>query len=224
MSVNAWVSGKRQTILLLLVFVLAPLGRDAVAQTSDRPVQVQGFVEFGQMMLKAEESFKAVFGKSRSNVIGGGGQLTFRRWVPGLFVGVGLDHQHKTGERAFVYNGNVFPLGIETKSTITPTLISAGYKLSPFGRVSPYVGGGFGSYRYKETSEFADPAENVDDRFTGYHLFGGAEIAVWRFVSAGADLRWTTVPDAVGAGGLSEEFDEDNLGGISVRFKLLVGR
>ena len=42
----------------------------------------------------------------------------------------------------------------------------AGYRFRSTDRLVPYVGGGIGSYQFTEESEFADPDENVDERFT----------------------------------------------------------
>ena len=36
--------------------------------------------------------------------------------------------------------------------------------------------------------------------------------------------RYTTVPDALGTSGASKSFGENNLGGLQVRVKVLVGR
>jgi hypothetical protein len=38
------------------------------------------------------------------------------------------------------------------------------------------------------------------------------------------EANWTTVPDAIGAAGVSAAFDETDLGGTSVRLKITVGR
>jgi hypothetical protein len=38
------------------------------------------------------------------------------------------------------------------------------------------------------------------------------------------EVQYTSVPDAIGAGGLSEEFDEKDLGGTIVRVRVLIGR
>jgi hypothetical protein len=86
------------------------------------------------------------------------------------------------------------------------------------------VAGGITSYGYRETSEFAATTEDVDDRFTGYHLAGGATVRITNWLGVGGEFAWTTVPDAIGTGGVSAEFGEDNLGGSSLRLKIVVGR
>ena len=80
------------------------------------------------------------------------------------------------------------------------------------------------SYGYKETSTFADAGEDVDERFDGYHLLGGAEYKVHALAGVAGEAAWTTVPDAHRHGGVSKEFDETDLGGTSFRLKITVGR
>ncbi|MCU0255303.1 MAG: hypothetical protein MUF60_01035 [Vicinamibacterales bacterium] len=94
----------------------------------------------------------------------------------------------------------------------------------PFGGLKPYVGGGIGIVRYRETSDFATGDENVDDGFTSYHVIGGVEVPVWRWLGAAAEVNYRWVGDAFGKAGLSQEFGEDDLGGLSLRFKVTVGR
>lgn len=93
-----------------------------------------------------------------------------------------------------------------------------------WGGVKPYVGGGIGIVKYKETSEFAGAGDNVDDSFTSYHALGGLEIPLWKWLGAAVEANYRWVPDALGKGGASQEFGEEDLGGPSVRFKLTIGR
>jgi hypothetical protein len=91
-------------------------------------------------------------------------------------------------------------------------------------RFIPFAGGGFSSYKYSETSDFSDPSEDVDERFHGLHVLGGAEYRVTRWVTVGGEVLWSSVPDALGEGGVSAAFNEDNLGGTALRVKISVGR
>ena len=65
-------------------------------------------------------------------------------------------------------------------------------------KLVPYAGGGFTMYGYKETSSFSTPAEDVDERFNGYHVIGGVEYKVLRWLGLGGEAAWTTIPDAIG--------------------------
>jgi len=35
---------------------------------------------------------------------------------------------------------------------------------------------------------------------------------------------WTAIPDAIGGGGVSQVFEEDDLGGTSLRVRIVLGR
>ena len=128
----------------------------------------------------------------------------------------------QTGERAFVFNGEVFRLGIPTTISVRPIEFTAAYRLPRVWRFRPYAGGGFGRQRYRETSQFADPSENVTRSDASYHVVGGAEIPLWRWFAAAAEVRYRTVRDAIGDGGVSQEFGETDLGGTSVRVRVIV--
>jgi opacity protein-like surface antigen len=93
-----------------------------------------------------------------------------------------------------------------------------------WGGLKPYVGGGMGVVRYRETSSFASSGENVDDSFTSVHLLGGIEVPLWKWVGTAVEVNYRWVQDALGEGGLSSEFGEDDLGGPSFRVKISVGR
>ena len=91
-------------------------------------------------------------------------------------------------------------------------------------RFIPYVGGGLGLYRYEQTSEFATDDENIDTRHAGVILEGGVEIRLHRWIGLGVDLRYNYVPGILGEGGISQLADENDLGGIAARVKLVIGR
>ena len=88
----------------------------------------------------------------------------------------------------------------------------------------PHVGAGFGSYGYKETSDFSESGENVDTRHAGYLAVAGAELRVHRWVGVGVDAQFTHIAGILGQGGISKDAGEDDLGGIAARVKIMVGR
>ena len=90
---------------------------------------------------------------------------------------------------------------------------------------STYVGGGVGWHTYSETADFAADDDDVSERFTGYHLLGGAEFRLSRWLGLAGEGQWTTVPDALGANAnsVSGVFEETDLGGVTFRVKLVVG-
>ncbi len=194
------------------------------APARSQGIDIKGYGLLGSMRFAAEESFDAVLGSSSGVILGGGAEVGLP--LGGLYIGVGGWRFKDEGERVFVSGSDVFPLGIPVRVTITPIEITGGWRfrnLSP--RFVPYVGAGWSSYGYKEASDFAGAGEDVDERFSGYHLLGGAEIRVTRWLGVGGEVAWTSIPDGLGGpGSASEQFDERNLGGTSVRLKVSVGR
>jgi hypothetical protein len=55
-------------------------------------------------------------------------------------------------------------------------------------------------------------------------LNGGAEFRLHRWVGLSVDAQYSRVKGILGAGGLSAQLGESDLGGIAARFKLIVGR
>ena len=186
-------------------------------------VDIKGYGLIGGMSFAASESFDAVLDTSSGTIFGGGAEVGLP-WG-GLYVGVGAWRFSDEGERVFVSGSEVFRLGIPLTIEVTPIEVTGGWRfknISP--RFVPYAGAGWSSYAYKETSDFADPGEDVDERFSGFHILGGAEFKLTRWLGIGGELAWSTVPDALGAGGASRAFDETDLGGTSYRLKISVGR
>jgi hypothetical protein len=48
-------------------------------------------------------------------------------------------------------------------------------------------------------------------------VFGGVEVPVWKWMVAGVEAQYRSVPNAIGDGGVSAEFRETNLGGAVLR-------
>lgn len=204
-----------------------PQPRPAAAASKpqqSKSVQIGGFAMVGNMTFTAKESFDAILGAHSGPIYGGGAHIGLP-WG-GLFAEVGAWRYQDSGERVFVYNGTTIPLGIHTDVKLTPIELSAGwrFRFRKAPKIFPYLAGGYTSMRYQETSDFADKSENVDDNFGGYHLYGGAEYKITKWFGVAGELAWTTIPNSIGEGGVSQSFNEDNLGGTSFRFKITVGR
>lgn len=209
-----------------LGFVLAVMlaASPAAAQTNDNAVGVRGFVTLGNISFNAEESFDAIFDSSSGAIFGGGGQVLLP-W--GIYVEVAAARFSAEGERAFVGPAperEVFKLGIPLEVKVTPLDITGGWRFRRWERVVPYGGAGYSSYRYQETSEFSDPDEDIDERYSGFHIVGGAEYLPFRWLAIGGEVAWSSIADALGDGGVAAAFDEDNLGGTTVRLKISIGR
>jgi opacity protein-like surface antigen len=197
-------------------------GPGANPSFNDPPaISVRAFFLASGQNFTAKDTFKAVFGKTVEPFWGGGAQVVFRR---SLFVDVTVSRFKATGERAFRFDGQNFGLGIPLTVTETPVEVSGGYRFQATPRFVPYVGAGIGSYSYEETSDFSTDDENLKTRHVGYLVNGGAEFRLGRWLGLTADVQYTHVPGILGDGGISKEADENDLGGVAARFRVIVGR
>jgi hypothetical protein len=185
-------------------------------------VSIRPYLLVSSENFAAADTFNAVFGSSRGTFLGGGGQVTFGRF----FVDIGASRFTASGERAFVFNGAVFQLGIPLTAKLTPVEFSGGYRarLASVPWLVPYGGAGFGRYHYEESSDFDAPGESVDARSNGFLVYGGAEFRLQRWIGVSVDARYRTIKDILGAGGISQDFGEDDLGGVAARLRVIVGR
>ena len=211
----------RPTLCRCVVMALAASFAGALpvsAQSPEPRVGIRGLVEVGPQIFAAPDTFKAILGTEWGTFFGGGAQA---RWKD-LLVEVTASQFRKTGERVFVSGGELFRLGIPATITIRPIELTAAYRLPRLWQFRPYAGAGFGTQRYKETSSFAAAGEDVERSDTSYHVVGGVEFRLWRWIGAGTEVRYRAVRDAIGDGGVSKEYGETDLGGTSVRVRLIV--
>src|SRR5262245_21794928 len=125
------------------------------AGASAQDVDIKGYGMIGAMNFSASESFDAVFGSSSGPIFGGGAEVGLP-WG-GLDGGGGAWPLSKEGERVFVSGSEVFPLGIPLTVKVTPIEITGGWRFKNlWARFVPYAGGGWSSFSYEETSQFAD--------------------------------------------------------------------
>jgi hypothetical protein len=196
--------------------VRTPIPIDDTPAVSVRPF----FVLSGEQM-SAKKSFDAIFGRSFEPFYGGGVSLVLR---DGVWVDVAVSRFEKTGQRAFDNNGQTFSLGIPLTIAITPIEVSGGYRFRTRPRLWTYLGAGVGSYGYDESSSDAIAVENVSVRHTGFLVVGGVEGRVQKWISLAGDVQFTRVSGILGTAGISKDVGENDLGGIAVRFKVIVGK
>jgi hypothetical protein len=94
----------------------------------------------------------------------------------------------------------------------------------PVRRWVPYVGGGVGFLSYKETSDFPGGSEDVSETLTSYHVLGGIDFPVAKWIGVGAEAAWRFVPNGLEDSPVGQEFGEKDLGGLTVRVLVVVGR
>jgi hypothetical protein len=227
-----------QAVIVVLTLGLAsPASAQRPVQPPARPVPRRVLpplppepkISFRPFMMGAEDAFAAVdtftaiFGKSYAPFLGGGLQVAIHGKY---YVEVGASHFRQTGQRVFRSNGQTFTLGIPLTATITPVEVTAGYRFRPrrVPRLRPYLGAGITSYGYEESSAFAEAGENLTTRRAGLVGVGGVEYRVHRYVGISGDVELAHVTGILGQSGVSKEVGESDLGGISARFRLIIGR
>jgi hypothetical protein len=193
----------------------------AASASAQPAVGVRGYVTYGAVVFAASDSLDAVAGQHHATSIGGGGSVT-GLWR-GLFVDVALSQQSINGQRVFVADGEVFPLGIPLKARFRPLDVAMGWRMT-LNRFSPYAGVGLSRVSYQETSDFSSADDKVSAARNGAVALGGVDVPVWRWLHVGGEVRYRWVKGILGEGGVSDEFDEDRLGGLSAALRVSVGR
>jgi hypothetical protein len=189
----------------------------AASASAQPAVGVRGYFTYGAVIFSASETLDAVAGKHSATSIGGGGSVT-GLWR-GLFVDVALSQQTVNGERVFVAGDEVFPLGIPLKARFRPLDVAAGWRIT-MKRYSPYAGVGLSRVSYQETSDFSSADEQVSAARNGAVAMGGVDVPVWRWLHMGGEVRYRWVKGILGEGGVSDEFDEDRLGGFAAAVRV----
>ena len=219
-KVSAVVTAPPVVVALAALAVLA-IASPAAAQGPDPAISVRLFGLVSDQQFAAQDTFNASFGSARGLFWGGGIEVVL---PSGIFADLGVSRFRKTGQRAFISGGQAFGLGIPLTATVTPIEVTAGYRLRLHGPVAPYIGLGVGSYSYQESSSFSDPGDSIDERNFGVLGVIGAEVRVRSWMSVSADVQDTRITGILGKGGLSQQANEDDLGGVAVRFRIIIGR
>ena len=123
----------------------------------------------------------------------------------------------------FVLDDEVFPLGIEDEVTITPIgvhgrmAISIGWRHSVRRRWRRYLPlqGNVGASRIRSRRWTSNSRATTS--------LAGAEFRGRGWIAGAVEVQYTMVPDSL-TGGLADIYDEHDLGGFDVRFKIVIGR
>jgi len=184
-------------------------------------ISVRAFADAGVETFHALEAFHAVFDRNTATRLGGGIMISLPK---GLFADVRLSRMQMTGARTFIFDGQSYPLGVSDTLTVTPVQVTGGVRVTRRGaRTIPYFGAGAGWYRARETSDFAGPDETGARTTPGYHLVGGADVRLWRKLGLGGEVEWSQVSDGLAGTGAASALKDTNLGGVSLRVRILVG-
>lgn len=182
---------------------------------------IRGFAQAGGTLFTASNSFETILGNQFGPLFGGGVEVIFPN---GVFVQGSFERFRETGSRAVVAGSQIFSVNSPERITVTPVQGTLGYRGKAHGGLTPFVGAGAGWYRLEEEALSVSAIDPVSDRHVGYHILGGVEYPLTRWVWLAGEAAWATVPDAIGGSGVSSVFGDDDLGGTTVRLKLIVGR
>jgi len=194
--------------------------RAAQGGKAGTPLRVRLFGTLMYEQFAAANSFEALYGSAAAPVFGGGIDVSVGRW---LFVQGDVTFVQRTGERAFVFNGEVFPLGIRQEMSLTPIGITLGYRRAGAKRLTPYAGGGVLVAFYNEESELGDDA-TVSETAFGWQGIAGAEFRLSRLFSTAVEGGYRSIPGILGEDGVSKEYEEKDLGGFTFGVKVMIGR
>jgi opacity protein-like surface antigen len=224
----------RRISILVAVLLLAPAVANAQARrpqpapTPGTEISIRGFGDAGFTVFTAGQSFEAILGRPSGPLFGGGIEV---RWARNLFASVSASRFRRTGHRAFVFEGQVFSLNVPTTITVTPIEFTAGYRFRPYRigttrNLVPYAGAGVGFHKYDETSPESAETDDVHTTHAGYQVLGGIETPLKTWLAVAGEAQWASVPNALGGAptGVSNVFNEHNLGGFTFRVKVAVGQ
>jgi hypothetical protein len=200
--------------------ILPTLLLTALAASPSRAAELAFEGQAGYFGLAASNSASAVFDSTGGATFGGAARVTFWR---GAFVSIGGRTFSRDGERVFVLGPSepVQKLGFPLSVRITPLFVTAGYRMRRGSLVVPYASAGVAITRYSESSNVT--GEPFDEVFTKAGVVGSVGVEVGRgMFRLGGEVGYTSVPNAIGLGGVSKVYGEDNIGGWHAVGKIVV--
>jgi hypothetical protein len=213
-SRRAWVA--EAGVAIVAAGLLSAFGPKAGA--TELALAVEGGLH---SLSNSPSSAKAVFDGSKSGpTFGASVRAVFRR---SIFVAADVRHFSKTGERVYLAdpNGKVFPLGHPLELRIIPVTATVGYRFRASRTLVPYLGAGGGLASLNEESTVGGVTETDSRSKATAHVLGGLEYGRG-LVRFAAEVSWSTIPNAIGLGGVSQVYGEDDLGGVSAVAKVIV--
>ena len=181
--------------------------------------RLYGSIDF--IRVTATDTFNAVIGKDQITAFGGGFEIT--GIDRGAFFRFAFSRSKEDGTRGVVFDGEFIPNGLAMEIEQWPLELGGGWRQS-FGksrRVAAYGGGGVIFLNYKEVSDFGDDEDNASDWLTGWAVFGGADVDLHKGFFVGGEVQYRSITKDTRLGGVLEQFDEKDLGGLA--FRLLIG-
>jgi outer membrane protein W len=164
-------------------------------------------------MTNASNSAKATFGESG----GFAGGLAFEYGLSEtMFLRAGGRYFAKSGERVFVdeTTDEVFSLGHPVDVKVIPLYALFGYRFLEGARLRPYIAAGGGAALYDEESDVAGEIIEFSTTKPMGMAVVGADYGRGS-IRFGIEAGYSIVPNTIGTGGVSEFYDEDDVGGFT---------
>jgi hypothetical protein len=186
-------------------------------RTFNPPFGFRGYVHFDEVWMTSSQSFNAVLGTA--SLTEGGVALDMLNLWKRVFVRAGVARMGGLGTRVFVADGEVIPLGVPIRVRLRTAEFGTGWRFvhPRLPRYTFYGGASLLRVRYAEESDFAREDEDASEGFWGRAVFGGVEVPAWKWLVAGAEVQYRSVPHALGDAGVSAVFNETGLGGFAIR-------
>jgi len=206
---------RRGSGFIAAVGLAAGLAVPIEAQAGDFAVTFDGGL---RTMSNSPDTEKAIFDGKRG--FGAGLGLSYDRGKHWRF-GVEALRIRRHGERAFAADrtSEAFRLGHPLTFTMTEGLASVAFRFDRIGPVSPYIGLGAGVVSWKERSDIAGLIETSSRSSGVFEGRAGLE-RQQGMLRLGLEGGITFAPNAVGVGGVSRVYEEDDLGGLFVVAKI----
>lgn len=197
----------------------------ALLATGAAPLAAQGFFAAAQggyfEAAGAERSLNALVGSSGLATFGLETGYGFRF---GLYVSAGSAFfPTQKGERVFVANASapVFKLGFPLSISRRGAYANLGWRFLQKKRLMPYAAVGGEFVFLSEESDVAGESIREDQTKGGFRFLVGLEWKATRSLHFSVEGVGSTVRDAVGVGGVSKVYGEDDIGGIALLGKVI---
>jgi len=159
----------------------------------------------------ASETYDALWGETMVQL----GVQVDARFERGWFVALSVDRGEADGELVAPGPSGPIPTGEPTTLTLTPIHLTVGGIARRDRPWSLYFGGGPSLLQWEDDNAIA-PEDRTD---SGFHGVAGVRRSFAR-AGVAAEARWSSIPDALGEGGVSAAFGEDDLGGLALNLVL----
>lgn len=162
-------------------------------------------------MINSSDSYDAVYGDPVP-LLGVAIETEIRRrWL----IGLTWDFGEVDGEQVLP-SRPPRPTGVGTTLSYRPLSLTGAYVLNPAAGWRWHLGAGVTRLDWSDEGI----TRRNDGSDVGYHAVAGLRHShrSWTF---GGELRYSTIPDAVGDGGIAGFFGEDDLGGVALHLVAL---